>query len=84
MIHYDSAGAGSALVERNDIFFFGHVDYQCPAALTPGQMQEMTSAAGKVFQALGCRDVTRADFRMTFAVCVVTVIPLWKAAIASS
>ena len=24
VIHYDRAGAGGALVERNDIFFFGH------------------------------------------------------------
>src|SRR5699024_12819387 len=25
VIHYDRAGAGGALVERNDIFFFSHV-----------------------------------------------------------
>lgn len=41
-----------------------HVEYQCPAALTPEQAVEMTSAAEKVFHELGCRDVARVDLRM--------------------
>jgi lysine 2,3-aminomutase len=41
-----------------------HVDYQCPADLTSDEEQEVAESAKKVFRALGCRDVARADFRM--------------------
>ncbi|MEA4911016.1 MAG: ATP-grasp domain-containing protein [Oscillospiraceae bacterium] len=41
-----------------------YVEYICPAPLTPRQTQEMTGAARRAFEALGCRDFARADFRM--------------------
>jgi lysine 2,3-aminomutase len=44
--------------------FKQYVDYRCPAALTPEDELELTESAKKVFCALGCRDVARADFRM--------------------
>ncbi|MCH4208137.1 MAG: ATP-grasp domain-containing protein [Solobacterium sp.] len=41
-----------------------HVTYECPAKLTAEESAEMKAAAEMVFEALGCRDVARADFRM--------------------
>lgn len=41
-----------------------YVSYECPAKLTPKQMDEMVKTARKVFVTLGCRDFTRVDFRM--------------------
>lgn len=41
-----------------------YVRYECPASLTAAQTGELSAAAGKVFDALGCADVARADFRM--------------------
>lgn len=42
-----------------------YVDYQCPAKLTPEQDAEIRGMALKAFQALGCRDFARVDFRMS-------------------
>lgn len=48
-------------VKRN---FRQFVEYRCPAGLTPEQDAEMKNAARTVFDALSCRDLARADFRM--------------------
>jgi D-alanine-D-alanine ligase len=58
--------------------YSAHVDYQCPAAVTPAQAQEMTVAAEKVFRELGCRDVARVDFHMDAAgrICFLEINPL--------
>ena len=40
------------------------VRYDAPAKLEPGQQREIERAARGVFAALGCRDVSRVDFRM--------------------
>lgn len=42
-----------------------YVDYQCPAKLTPEQDAEIRGMALRAFQALGCRDFSRVDFRMS-------------------
>ncbi|MDD3334927.1 MAG: ATP-grasp domain-containing protein [Eubacteriales bacterium] len=41
-----------------------YVSYQCPAALSPAQEQEMIKASLRAFRQLGCKDFARADFRM--------------------
>jgi D-alanine-D-alanine ligase len=41
-----------------------YVRYECPASLTAARTAELSAAAGNVFDALGCADVARADFRM--------------------
>ncbi|MHB1843936.1 MAG: D-alanine--D-alanine ligase family protein [Deltaproteobacteria bacterium] len=40
------------------------VRYDAPAKLEPAQQREIERAARAVFMALGCRDVSRVDFRM--------------------
>ncbi|HBE12613.1 MAG TPA: D-alanine--D-alanine ligase [Clostridiales bacterium] len=42
-----------------------YISYACPANLTPTQSEEMMEIAKKVFQALGCHDCSRVDFRMS-------------------
>lgn len=42
----------------------GTIGYQIPAALTDGERRVLEAAALTVFEALGCRDMTRVDFRM--------------------
>ena len=44
--------------------FKKHVTYQCPAKLTEEENTELKESARKVFEAIGCRDIARADFRM--------------------
>ena len=41
------------------------VDYECPARLTRAQEEEMTKTARRVYEALGCRDFARVDFRLS-------------------
>ncbi len=41
-----------------------YIRYECPAKLTVAQNDEMTRMAKRVYQALGCRDMARVDFRM--------------------
>ncbi len=40
------------------------VDYQCPAQLTPRDTAAVRRSALTAWQALGCRDVARIDFRL--------------------
>ncbi len=40
------------------------VDYECPAQLEPGILQELIDSSLKVFTVLGCRDFARLDFRV--------------------
>jgi D-alanine-D-alanine ligase len=40
------------------------VDYECPAKLSPRDTAAVRQAALTVWQALGCRDVARIDFRL--------------------
>jgi D-alanine-D-alanine ligase len=40
------------------------VRYECPARLPPATLHAVTDAALKVYQVLGCRDVSRVDFRL--------------------
>src|SRR5204863_9539251 len=40
------------------------VDYECPARLPTGVAREVEAAALAVWEALGCRDVARLDFRV--------------------
>lgn len=42
-----------------------HVEYHCPARITPAQQRQMERLARETFTALGCRDVARVDMRMT-------------------
>ncbi len=44
--------------------FRAHVDYECPAKLPADVTQEICESALAVFDALGCRDVARLDFRV--------------------
>ncbi|NCB33303.1 MAG: ATP-grasp domain-containing protein [Erysipelotrichia bacterium] len=44
--------------------FKSHVTYQCPAKLTEKENSELKESARMVFEAIGCRDIARADFRM--------------------
>lgn len=41
-----------------------YVDYACPADITPELEKSMTNMARKAFEALGCRDFARVDFRV--------------------
>ena len=43
--------------------FRKHVHYECPSDI-PEALTEMTEAARTIFNALGCRDLARVDFRM--------------------
>jgi D-alanine-D-alanine ligase len=40
------------------------VDYECPAQLESGILQELIDSSLKVFRVLGCRDFARLDFRV--------------------
>lgn len=40
------------------------VDYECPAQLEAGILQELIDSSLKVFKVLGCRDFARLDFRV--------------------
>ncbi len=40
------------------------VRYECPAKISAGDMRAVEAAALAVWQALGCRDVARIDFRL--------------------
>ncbi len=40
------------------------VDYECPARLNFRVLQAISDSALKVFNALGCRDISRVDFRI--------------------
>ena len=55
-----------------------HVRYECPARLSEAQNRALTEAAGAAFDALGCQDVARADFRMDAAgqPCFLEINPL--------
>ena len=44
--------------------FRKHVHYVCPAHISEEAASEMTEAAKMIFEGLGCRDLSRADFRM--------------------
>jgi D-alanine-D-alanine ligase len=41
-----------------------HVEYKCPAPLTPTEVRGIERAAREVFDALDCRDFARIDIRM--------------------
>jgi len=41
-----------------------HVEYKCPANLTPAELRSLERAARDTFEALDCRDVARVDLRM--------------------
>ena len=45
------------------------VRYECPAQLPPGFLAEVEEAALTAYQALGCRDVARIDFRLRDGMC---------------
>ncbi|MFA6591961.1 MAG: ATP-grasp domain-containing protein [Bacteroidales bacterium] len=40
------------------------IDYKCPADIDAAALKEMTKASKSVFNALGCQDLSRIDFRM--------------------
>jgi D-alanine-D-alanine ligase len=40
-----------------------YIDYVCPARITPEQEKKLAEAALAVYNALGCRDFSRVDFR---------------------
>jgi D-alanine-D-alanine ligase len=40
------------------------VDYECPAKLKPQILDGIEQGALRVFAALGCRDISRVDFRI--------------------
>jgi D-alanine-D-alanine ligase len=42
-----------------------HVEYQCPANLTPTEVRSIERASRETFDALDCRDFARIDIRMT-------------------
>jgi D-alanine-D-alanine ligase len=44
--------------------FRRQVRYECPAPLSTGRYQAVEAAALKVYRILGCRDVSRIDFRL--------------------
>ncbi len=59
--------------EKNDRFVYSlevkrdwrrQVRYDCPARLEPADRQAVEQAALKTFKVLGCRDITRVDFRL--------------------
>ena len=39
--------------------------YECPALLGKGVMQDIADSSLKAFEALGCRDLSRMDFRIS-------------------
>jgi D-alanine-D-alanine ligase len=41
------------------------VDYECPALLDAGVVRETSSSSLRAFEALGCRDFARLDFRVS-------------------
>ncbi len=41
------------------------VDYECPAQLEPGLAHEVAESSVRAFEAVGCRDVARIDFRLS-------------------
>ncbi len=41
------------------------VSYECPAKLNPETEKQMINTAHRIYQALGCRDFARVDFRLT-------------------
>src|SRR4030042_1121802 len=41
------------------------VDYECPAQLETGILEEITNSSLKVFKVLGCRDLARLDFKLS-------------------
>jgi D-alanine-D-alanine ligase len=62
--------------ERNDYFLYTLdvkrnylelVDYECPAGLEEKVLQRIQIASLKAFEALGCRDFARLDFRISAA-----------------
>lgn len=40
------------------------VDYECPAQMEGSILQDITDSSLMVFEALGCRDIARIDFRL--------------------
>lgn len=44
--------------------FLRQVRYECPARIPPDSLKAVHQAALNVYQALGCRDVARIDFRL--------------------
>jgi D-alanine-D-alanine ligase len=44
--------------------FIRQVRYECPARVQPESLEAIRHAALTVYQALGCRDVARVDFRL--------------------
>ena len=62
--------------QRNDYFLYTLevkrnylelVDYECPACLDEKVLQRVQASSLKAFQALGCRDSARVDFRISAA-----------------
>jgi D-alanine-D-alanine ligase len=60
--------------QRNDYFLYTLevkrnylelVDYECPAGLEEKVLQRIQASSLKTFQALGCRDFARLDFRIS-------------------
>jgi len=60
--------------QRNDYFLYTLevkrnylelVDYECPACLEEKVLQRIQASSLKAFQALGCRDFARVDFRIS-------------------
>ena len=41
------------------------VDYECPARLETATLEEITNSSLKIFQALGCRDFVRLDYKLS-------------------
>src|SRR4030042_521167 len=41
------------------------VDYECPARLETVTLKEITNSSLKIFEALGCRDFARLDFKLS-------------------
>ena len=41
------------------------IDYECPANVGVDALQRITDASLKTFEVLGCRDVSRVDFRLS-------------------
>jgi D-alanine-D-alanine ligase len=42
-----------------------HVQYECPAKLTPAELKAIERVCRETFAALDCRDVARVDLRLT-------------------
>jgi D-alanine-D-alanine ligase len=60
--------------EKNDYFVYSLevkrdwerlVDYECPARLEATVLERISDSSLKAFQAFGCRDVSRLDFRLS-------------------